>query len=73
MRQPILGQLITLDCEKEKEIEIRISKAWGKYWALGSIFKGPFSPDQKSEIFNMCVLPTLTYGYQTWRLNEKII
>ncbi len=43
-----LGQLITLDCGIEKETEIRISKAWGKYWSLGSIFKGPFSLDQKS-------------------------
>lgn len=68
-----LEQQISLTNRTEKEIEIRISKAWKKFWSLKNIFKGPFQKSQKSEIFNMCVVPTLVYGSQTWPLSEKSI
>ncbi len=68
-----LGQLISFENRTEKEIETRISKTWKKFWSLKNIFKGPFKLKQKREIFNLCTLPTLTHGSETWSLNEKII
>ena len=55
----------------EKEIDRRIN-GWKKFWSLNNIFKNNFEPTQKSEIFNMCVLPALTYGVATWSLTEKL-
>lgn len=34
--------------------------------------KGPYKLNQKSRIFNNCILPTLTYASQTWTLSNKI-
>ena len=66
-----LGQLISPTNRTDKEIEIRITKTWNKFWSLKNIFKGPFQNHHKSEIFNMCRVPTLTYGCQTWPLTVK--
>ena len=55
-----LGQKLSFEERTEKEISARIEKAW-KYWSLKSIFKGPYKNYHKSQIFNMCVVPKLTY------------
>ena len=55
----------------EREVNRRIALAWKKYWGLKHIMKGPYKIEQKSEIFNSCVLPTLTYGVQTWAMTKK--
>lgn len=68
-----LGQQIAFKNRTEIEVNARITKAWNKYWSLKEIFKGPFKNEQKSEIFNMCIIPTLAYGSQTWTLTSKII
>ncbi len=68
-----LGQIIAFENRTEREINVRINKAWNKYWSLKSIFKGPFKNNEKSEIFNICIIPTLTYGCQTWPLKEKYL
>lgn len=47
-----------------------------KYWSLNTlnrIFIGPFNNSQKSLIFNICMLPRLTYGCQICALTLKII
>lgn len=67
-----LGQQVAFKNRTEIEVNARITKAWNKYWSLKEIFKGPFKNEQKSEIFNMCIIPTLAYGSQTWTLTSKI-
>ena len=67
-----LGQLLSINNEKGKEVERRINIAWQKYWSLKTIFKGPYSNKQKCQVFNSCVIPALTYGSQTWSLTSKI-
>lgn len=66
-----LGQMISLNNRAEKEINRRKTPAWNKYWSLRKIFKGIYANHHKSAIFNSVVLPTLTYGAQTWSLTRK--
>lgn len=66
-----MEQIISLENRTEKEVNRRITLAWNKYWSLKHIFKGTFRNDLKSSIFNNCVIPTLTYGSQTWALSAK--
>ena len=66
-----LGQEISLEDKMEKEINIRISKAWAKFWFLKDILKGAFNLHHKSQVFNMCMIPNLTYGCQTWTLTNR--
>ena len=66
-----LGQQIAFENRTEIEINTRISKAWSKYWSLKYIFKGPFKNHHKSQVFNMCVIPSLTYGCQTLPLTVQ--
>jgi hypothetical protein len=66
-----LGQQISFSDRTNREIETRITKAWNKFWSLKKIFKGPFKNHHKSEVFNLCVIPTLTYACQTWPLTVK--
>jgi len=68
-----LDQKISLKDKMEHEINIRISKAWAKFWSLKDIFKSNFNNQQKSQVFNMCVLPCMTYGCQTWMLTNRLI
>ncbi|CAK1594407.1 unnamed protein product [Parnassius mnemosyne] len=55
-----------------KEVERRIALAWKKYWSLKEIFKGNFPLQIKKKIMDSNVLPTLTYGCQTWVCNAEI-
>ncbi|VDO08661.1 unnamed protein product [Brugia timori] len=68
-----LGQTISFTNRTDKEVNTRVTKAWAKYWSLRNIFKGPFNIYHKCQIFNMCIIPTLTYGCQTWTLKKNIL
>ncbi|XKL63185.1 hypothetical protein PGB90_005549 [Kerria lacca] len=67
-----LGQLISLENSTLNEINRRVLIGWKKFWSLKEIMKGDYNTKLKREIFNLCVLPALTYGSPTWTLNEKI-
>ena len=66
-----LGQLLDFENATTKEVNKRITLAWKKFWSLKIILKGPFSNYHKSQIFNSCIIPTLSYGAQTWALTKK--
>lgn len=61
-----LGQKVTIKNKTAEEIERRITIAWKKFWSLKHVLKGPFSIKSKIKIINSCILPTITYGAQTW-------
>lgn len=66
-----LGQLISPNDQTEKEINTRIANGWKKYWSLKEIMKSPdLSMSLKRKTFNMCILPCLTYGCETWSLTK---
>ncbi|PZC85214.1 hypothetical protein B5X24_HaOG202399 [Helicoverpa armigera] len=68
-----LGQLVsTTDCMK-KEIERRVSNTWKRYWSLSEVMKNQEMPIKaKRKVYNMCILPCLLYGCQTWALTEHL-
>lgn len=67
-----LGQIISPSDQSNKEIEKRISNAWKRFWSLKEVMKAKEIPtSQKFKVFNMCIVPVLTYGCQTWALTGK--
>lgn len=69
-----LGQTISPTNISSKEIQNRINSTWKRYWSLKEITKNPDIPlNLKSRVFNMCILPVMTYGCQTWPLTKENI
>ena len=46
--------------------------SWKKFWSLKEIVKGEFPLALNKIVLDTCVLPTFTYGCQTWAYNTKI-
>lgn len=65
-----LGQILSTEDRQSQEVSRRITIAWKKYWSLKSIVKGNHSTNIKKQVLESCILPTLTYGCQTWALTE---
>ncbi|PZC76493.1 hypothetical protein B5X24_HaOG204513 [Helicoverpa armigera] len=65
-----LGQLVSFDNRQEKEIDRRIENAWKSYWSMKHYMKGDLPLSLKRKLVDMCILPVLTYGAQTWSLTE---
>ncbi|XP_045457584.1 uncharacterized protein LOC123667789 [Melitaea cinxia] len=69
-----LGQLVAARDTMHKEIDRRISNTWKRYWSLSEIMKNEDMPlKEKRKVYNICILPCLTYGCQTWALTEKLM
>lgn len=67
-----LGQLVSFENPTEKDIQRRIALAWKKYWGLKEIMKNKeIKIDIKKKIFDIAILPSLTYGCQTWALRKE--
>ena len=57
-----------------KEIDKRITLGWKKYWSLKEVMKNnDFSMSLKRRVFESCVLPSITYGCETWVLTKAHI
>ncbi|CAH2098347.1 unnamed protein product [Euphydryas editha] len=68
-----LGQLIATNKSMHKEIDRRIANTWKRYWSLSEIMKDrDMSIKVKRKVYNICILPCLTYGCQTWALTENL-
>ncbi|GBP53124.1 Putative uncharacterized transposon-derived protein F52C9.6 [Eumeta japonica] len=68
-----LGQLIATRDTVPKEIDRRIANTWKRFWSLNEIMKNKDMPiKDKRRVYNICILPCLTYGCQTWALTEKL-
>lgn len=67
-----LGQIIAPTDQMSKEINKRIASGWRKYWSLKEIMKSKdLSMTIKRRTFNNCILPCITYGSETWSLNQN--
>ncbi|XP_047998342.1 uncharacterized protein LOC125235798 [Leguminivora glycinivorella] len=66
-----LGQLVSFSNRQDKEIERRVGNAWKSYWSMKELMKGNLPLSLKRKLVDMCILPVLTYGAQTWSLTES--
>jgi len=66
-----LGQLLTLDRDYEIEIKRRITIGWKTFGKHCQIMKSNLPTCLKRKIYNHCVLPSMTYGCETWKLNKS--
>ena len=62
-----LGQCFSLrDKNQDKEILRRITTGWTAYAKHRDIFKSNFAICLKRKVYNLCVLPAMTYGTQRY-------
>lgn len=67
-----LGQLVSFENCTEKDIQRRIALAWKKYWGLKEIMKNKgIKTHIKRKVYEIAILPCLTYGCQTWSLRKE--
>lgn len=68
-----LGKQISFNQHNnELEVDRRISITWKKFWCLKEIFKSDMPIGTKTRVMNTCLLPSLTYGCQTWKFTRKL-
>ena len=68
-----LGQTTHLKDTTKEEIYARIRAAWSGFGKNKEILQDkqlPFS--LKKQVMDQCILPTMTYGCQTWSLNKQM-
>ena len=53
---------------RDMEIQRRITAGWTAFAKHRDIFKGNIRTCLKSQVYNSCVLPAMTYGAETWAL-----
>ena len=52
---------------KEQEIKRRITLGWQAFGRASAIFKNKEIPTcLKRQVYNQCIIPTVTYGSETW-------
>ncbi|CAG9123735.1 unnamed protein product [Plutella xylostella] len=56
-----------------KEITRRIQLGWAAFSKLDDVLKSKIPQCLKTKVFNQCVLPTLTYGAETWTLTKETV
>ena len=61
----------TRDKKYDKEIQRRITAGWTAFAKHRDIFKGNIGTCLKRQVYNSCVLPTMTYGAETWALTTQ--
>ncbi|CAH2208426.1 jg22159, partial [Pararge aegeria aegeria] len=68
-----LGEIVSTTDAISKKIERRTTNAWNRYWMFKEVMKSKDMPMKyKQKVFDMCILPILTYGSQTWALTQKL-
>ena len=67
-----LGQRISMEtASKEQEIKLRITLGWQAFGGASAIFKNKEIPTcLKRQVYNQCIIPTVTYGSETWNLTK---
>ena len=61
-----------MSSSKDEEINRRINLGWQTFGRSSWIFKDKKIPlTLKRKVYNQCILPTVTYGSETWNLTTK--
>ena len=67
-----LRQLQSTNENMHCEINRRVKMAWSAFGKLSILLKGKIPLRLKRKVFDQCILPVMTYGYETWNLNSKM-
>ncbi|XP_047989820.1 uncharacterized protein LOC125229086 [Leguminivora glycinivorella] len=67
-----LGQIASFENRQTLEVNRRIENAWKSFWSMKALLKGDLPLCLKRKLIDMCILPILTYGAQTWSLTEAL-
>ena len=68
-----LGQTTHLKDTTKEEICARIRAAWSCFGKNKEILQDKQRPiSLKKQVMDQCILPTMTYGCQTWSLNKQM-
>ena len=66
-----LGQTIALEDRTANEVQNRIKAGWAVFGKYREILQNKELPNcLKRKVFNQCIIPTMTYGCQTWSLTK---
>ncbi|KAJ2954579.1 hypothetical protein O0L34_g2871 [Tuta absoluta] len=65
-----LGQIVSFQARQDKEVARRTENAWKSYWSMKEHMKSDLPISLKRKLMDVCILPILTYGAQTWSLTE---
>jgi len=67
------GQRVTTDSSKEQEIKRRITLGWQAFGRASTVFKSEkIAMTLKRKVYDQCILPTVTYGAETWNRTKKM-
>jgi hypothetical protein len=68
-----LGQTIQTENQMLNEINIRLRAGWSCFGRHREILQDRNIPiSLKRKVFKQCIIPTITYGCQTWTLTKQI-
>ena len=66
-----LGSIFRQDGGKDKDIQIRLSKATNFFRSLNAVWRSlQYSIKTKLKLYQSCVLSTRLYGSECWRMTE---
>ena len=68
-----LGQTIAIKNRTKQEVLIRMKAGWSAIGMYREIFLDRHLLMNLRKVFNQCVLPTMTYGCQTWSLTKALV
>ena len=69
-----LGQTIAMEDRTSNEAQLRIKAGWSVFGRYKEIFQDKEIPlSLKRKAFNQCIIPTMTYGCQTWSFTKELM
>ena len=69
-----LGQTIAFEDRTAYEVQLRIQAGWAVFGKYKEIFQNKEIPIcLKRRAYNQCIIPTMTYGCQTWSITKDIV
>ena len=67
-----LGSILCNDGGASEDIKTRIGKAWNVFISLNNVWKSSqYSTTTKLKLYHSCVLSTLLYGSECWKMTDQ--
>ena len=67
-----LGQIMAIHNRQTREVDRRIQNSWKAFWKLKNyLLSRNIQLNLRRRLFDMCILPVMTYGAQTWSLTAR--